>query len=181
MNSANKDAGAADAISLLTADHQKVRRLFEQFEELRSQGGRQDLKSELVEEICFELTLHAMVEEELFYPAVRAAIDDDELMDEAEAEHAGVKDLIKQLEEMEPGDTRLDATVTVLAEQVERHVAEEENNMFIKVRQVQLDIKALGRKIKDRKDEIESDFDAAPEPAQVRGGADAQGKPGSNV
>lgn len=177
MTSANKDAGAADAIALLTADHQKMGRLFEQFEELRSQ---QDLKSELVEEICFELTLHAMVEEELFYPAVRAAIDDDELMDEAEAEHAGIKDLIKQLEEMEPGDTRLDATVTVLAERVERHVAEEENNMFIKLRQVQLDIKALGRQIKERKDEIESDFDAAPAPAPVCGGADAQSKPGSN-
>jgi hemerythrin superfamily protein len=95
MNSAKNQAGdaAVDAISMLTEDHQKVRQMLQQFEELKDDEEQLDLKLELVEQICYELTVHALVEEELFYPAMRGAIDDDDLMDEAEADHAGIKDL----------------------------------------------------------------------------------------
>jgi hemerythrin superfamily protein len=166
MDSPKDDADelATDAISLLTADHRKVRRLFQQYDELEDEKEQDDLKLELVEQICFELTLHALVEEETFYPAVRAAIDDDDLVDEAEAEHAQVKDLISQLEEMEPDDERFDATVMELSEQVERHVNEEESNMFVKARSAQLDLEDLGRQIMEGRQEMEDEFNNAPAP-----------------
>ncbi|MBC7857733.1 MAG: hemerythrin domain-containing protein [Burkholderiaceae bacterium] len=168
-----------DAISLLTADHRKVRRLFQEFEELEEEEGQDDLKSELVEQICFELSMHALVEEEIFYPAVRGAIDDDELMDEAQAEHAQVKDLIGELEEMTPGDGRFDATVMELSEQVEHHVSEEESAMFAKAAKAGLDLEALGLQIKQRKEAMEEDFSNVPGPEAARGGADA-GHKGAN-
>lgn len=166
MDSPKEDADelATDAISLLTADHQKVRWLFQQYDELEEETEQNDLKLELVEEICFELTLHTLIEEEAFYPAVRAAIDDDDLVDEAEAEHAQIKDLISQLEEMEPDDERFDATVMELSEQVERHLSEEESNMFVKARSAQLDLEDLGRQILEGKQEMEDEFNNAPIP-----------------
>jgi hemerythrin superfamily protein len=175
MESPKDDADelATDAISLLTADHRKVRRLFQQYDELEDEKEQEDLKLELVEQICFELTLHALIEEETFYPAVRAAIDDDDLVDEAEAEHAQVKDLISQLEEMEPDDERFDATVMELSEQVERHVSEEESNMFVKARSAQLDLEDLGRQIMEGKQEMEDEFNNAPTPEGGRDGAGA--------
>lgn len=166
MNSPNNraDEAAADAIAVLTADHEKVRRLFQEFEELEEETDQDDLKVELAEQICFELTVHALVEEEIFYPAVRAAIDDDDLMDEAEAEHAQLKDMISRLEEMEPDDDQFDATVRELAEQFEQHVSEEETVMFAKAGKAGLDMAALGLQIKDRKEAIEADFNATPLP-----------------
>jgi iron-sulfur cluster repair protein YtfE (RIC family) len=168
-----------DAISLLTADHRKVRRLFQEFEELEDEEGQDDLKSELVEQICFELSVHALVEEEIFYPAVRGAIDDDELMDEAQAEHAQVKDLISELEEMTPDDGQFDATVMELSEQVEHHVSEEEGAMFAKAAKAGLDLEALGLQIKERKEAMEEDFSNAPGSEAARGGPDA-GHKGAN-
>lgn len=106
----------ADAISLLTEDHNKVKKLFKEFEDLKKSKTSKDKKSKLVKEICMELTIHAQVEEEVFYPAVRTAIDDQDLMDEAEVEHAGAKELISQLEEMSPDEDLYDAKVTVLSE-----------------------------------------------------------------
>ncbi|MEC5163641.1 hemerythrin-like domain-containing protein [Janthinobacterium sp. CG_23.3] len=172
MNSAKNQAGDAsvDAISLLTEDHQKVRQMLQQFEELKDDDEQLDLKLELVEQICYELTVHALVEEELFYPAMRAAIDDDDLMDEAEADHAGIKDLVSQLEGMEPDDEDLDATMTVLSEQLERHITLEEEEIFAKAKNAQLDIAALGQQMQDRREEIEADFNGAPAPSHPSGG-----------
>ena len=84
----------------------------------------------MVRKICNELTVHAQIEEEIFYPAVRKAIDDGDLMDEALVEHAGAKELISQLEAMDPEDELYDAKVTVLGEQIDHHVKEEEGEMF---------------------------------------------------
>ncbi|HAT29800.1 MAG TPA: hemerythrin [Janthinobacterium sp.] len=166
----NKENAAPDALTLLSADHQTVRRLFQECEELRDKQGQDDLKAELVEQICFELSVHALVEAEIFYPAVRAAIEDDELMDEAEAEHAGAKDLIAQLEAMLPGDEQFNATVTVLSEQVEHHIQTEEGDMFVKARNAGLDMARLGQRIQERKEEFESGFDAAPAPVGAKAG-----------
>ena len=119
-----------DAIALLTADHKTVKALFKQFEQLKGQEDAGEQKGRLVQKICNELTVHAQVEEELFYPAVRDAIDDDDLMDEADIEHASAKELIAQLEELSPGDDHYDARVTVLSEYIDHHVKEEEGEMF---------------------------------------------------
>lgn len=104
-----------------------------------------------MEQVCNELKVHAQIEEEIFYPAVRDAIEDDDLLDEAEVEHAGAKDLITQLESMQPGDDLYDAKVTVLGEQIEHHVKEEESEMFPKAKKSKVDVASLGVEMQARK------------------------------
>jgi hemerythrin superfamily protein len=145
-----------DAISLLVADHVRVAKLFAEFAALKEQGG-DDAKSALAAQIVDELTVHTALEEELFYPAVREAIDDDDLMDEALVEHAGAKQLIAQLQAADPDDELYDAKVTVLGEQIEHHVAEEEGNMFAQARGADVDMDALGALMLARKAELLTD------------------------
>jgi hemerythrin-like domain-containing protein len=141
-----------DAIELLTADHREVKKLFDEFKAMK-EGGSDQEKAALVQQICEELMLHAMLEEELFYPAVRKAIDDDDLLDEAEVEHATAKALIADVVTGKPGVDRFEAKVTVLGEYIQHHVEEEENEMFPKARKA-VDAEALGRKIAQRKAEL---------------------------
>jgi hemerythrin superfamily protein len=141
-----------DAIELLTADHEKVKGLFEQFDKLSDRSKVN--KKKFADQICLELTVHSQIEEEIFYPAVRAAIKDDDMVDEAVVEHAAAKDLIAQIREMDPGDDLYDAKVKVLSEQIEHHVGEEEGEMFKKVRAARLDLAALGDEMAMRKDEL---------------------------
>jgi hemerythrin superfamily protein len=103
-----------------------------------------------------ELSVHAKVEEEIFYPAVRKAIDEDDLMDEADIEHAGAKSLIAQVEAMKPGDDHYDAKVTVLGEYIDHHVKEEQNEMFPKVKKAKVDTVQLGERISKRKQELQA-------------------------
>ena len=149
---AKKDAGT-DAIDLLIADHKAVQKLFKAFEKIKEHGTA-DAKEAIVLNACEALTIHTTIEEEIFYPAARKAIDDDELMDEAKVEHAGAKDLIAQLESMNPGDELYDAKFTVLAEQIVHHVEEEQNELFPLVRKSKLDTAVLGRKLLQRKLEL---------------------------
>ncbi|MES2296091.1 MAG: hemerythrin domain-containing protein [Pseudomonadota bacterium] len=156
-------AGARqDVLKLLKADHERIKQLFREFESLKGSNDKDARKAELSEEICQELNLHAMLEDELFYPAVRSAIDNDELIDEAEVEHAGAKDLISQLEVMYPGDDHFDATVAVLTEEVERHIEREENDIFPAARKSGLDLRDLAEKLQARKEELEEDLMAPP-------------------
>ena len=148
--------GAQDAISILTEDHKKVKAMFTDFEKLMNSGDKEEEKAALVATICEELTVHTQIEEEIFYPAVRAAIDDDDLMDEADVEHVGAKDLIAQLEQMEPGDDHYDAKVTVLGENVDHHVKEEQDEMFPKVKKADLDLAALGAQMLERRLELQA-------------------------
>jgi hemerythrin superfamily protein len=151
------ESKAQDAVALLTADHKKVKALFSQFKKLRESGGS-DEKSAIVEQICTELKIHTTIEEELFYPAVRAAIDDADLMDEALVEHAGAKELIAQLEDADPAEELYDAKVTVLGEQIDHHVEEEEGEMFPKAKKSKLDTSALGAKMLDRQMELKAEM-----------------------
>jgi hemerythrin superfamily protein len=141
---------AQDAIAMLTADHKTVKTLFSKFDKLKEEGSDED-KSAIVEQICNELKIHAEIEEEIFYPAVREAIDDSDLMDEAIVEHAGAKELIAQLEEASPEDDLYDAKVTVLGEQINHHVKEEEGDMFPKARKAKVDTEALGERMLKRR------------------------------
>lgn len=160
MNPTRKHPTAArmshtlDAIALLTADHKKVKGLFVRFEKLMEQEGVDDEKGDLAAQICNELTVHAQIEEDIFYPAVRDAIDDDDLMDEADVEHAGAKDLIAQIEAMQPGDELFDAKVVVLGEQIDHHIKEEEGEMFPQVKKASVDTVALGEQMLERKLEL---------------------------
>lgn len=137
-----------DAISLLEQDHEHVKRLFKEYEKLGTKDA--DQKAELVAEACQQLTIHAALEEELFYPAIRTAVKSAEL-DEAEVEHAQARALVEQLESMEPGDALYDATVTVLGEYVAHHVKEEEGAMFPAVRKSSIDLATLGKEIMERR------------------------------
>ena len=130
-----------DAIAMLKADHAKVKALFEQFEGLSDRSKVS--KKKIADQICMELSIHAEVEEQVFYPAVREPVNDDDLMNEAEVEHASAKELIAQIMEMDPGDDLYDAKVKVLSEQIEHHVGEEEDEMFPKVRKSKVDLVAL--------------------------------------
>jgi hemerythrin superfamily protein len=141
---------AQDAIAMLMADHKRVKKLFSDFDKLKEEGSDED-KSVIVNQICNELKIHTALEEEIFYPAVRKATDDSDLMDEALVEHAGAKDLIAQLEDASPDDDLYDAKVTVLGEQIDHHVKEEEGEMFPQAKKAKVDTKALGATMLKRK------------------------------
>jgi len=138
---------------MLTQDHAEVRKMFKQFEKLEE--GDKAEKSELVRRICAALSVHAQIEEEILYPALRDAIDAKDLLDEAEVEHASAKDLIAQLDGMRPGDALYDAKVTVLGEYVDHHIKEEEKEMFPKMRKAKLDLEELGEQIGARKQQLQ--------------------------
>jgi hemerythrin-like domain-containing protein len=144
-----------DAISILTEDHKKVKKMFTDFDKLMKSENKEEEKGALVEKICEELTVHTQIEEEIFYPAVRAAIADDDLMDEADVEHAGAKELIEQLENMQPGDDHYDARVTVLGENIDHHVKEEQDDMFPKAKKAKIDLAALGAQMLERRQELQ--------------------------
>jgi hemerythrin-like domain-containing protein len=157
-----------DAITLLTTDHAKVKKLFKQFEDLKEEDGSEEDKSALVAQICNELKVHTEIEEEIFYPAVRKAIDDGDLMDEALVEHAGAKELIAQLEDMNPDDELYDAKVTVLGEQIQHHVKEEEGEMFPKAKKAKVDVEALGARMMQRKAELIAETESEEEALQAK-------------
>jgi hypothetical protein len=153
-----------DAIALLKADHSKVEDLFEKFEAAKSA----DKKAQLAEQICTELTVHTMIEEEIFYPACQGQIEDDTL-EEAYVEHDGAKLLIAEIEAGSPNDTYFDAKVKVLSEQIKHHVHEEEmrsEGMFAQARDAGLDVDALGQQMAERKKELLAQFksDGLPTP-----------------
>jgi hemerythrin superfamily protein len=141
---------APDAIALLRADHKKVSDLFDQFEKSRSPTK----KKSLVDQICQELTVHTQIEEEIFYPAVKAALKDHELVPEANVEHASVKDLIAQVRGVQPDGEMYDARVKVMSEFVKHHVKEEQTEMFPKAKKTKLDMTVLGAQLQSRKEEL---------------------------
>jgi hemerythrin superfamily protein len=135
------------AIDILEADHRQVEDLFEEYEELENTSD----KEQLAVKICTALQAHTKIEEEIFYPAAREAIENPELIDEAIVEHASAKQLIGEIENMKPGDELYDAKVKVLQEQVLHHVEEEEGELFPQVEASELDLEALGKKMAERK------------------------------
>ena len=154
-SSRDTDTLQTDAISLLTNDHAEVNELFEQYKALaEDEGSMTTDKQSLAEEICTMLTVHAAIEEEIFYPAVRDALDDSKLLDEAEVEHQAAKDLIEQIQDSDPSDPLYDARVNVLGEYVNHHVQEEEGELFPQVRDAELDLDALGAEMSARQEEL---------------------------
>jgi hemerythrin superfamily protein len=151
----NNSSKAVDAVELLKQQHRKVEEMFERFEKMTDRAVVS--KKKLADEICNALIMHTTIEEEIFYPATREASDETEdMVDEAVVEHASAKDLIAQIQEMDPGDDLYDAKVKVLGELVEHHVKEEEEEMFPKTRELKLDMKALGEEMAMRQKEIEA-------------------------
>jgi hypothetical protein len=147
-----------DAIALLKADHRKVEDLFAKFESAKGDGKKKDL----AEQICMELTVHAKIEEDVFYPACEGAIEED-LLKEAYVEHDGAKVLIAEIEAGGPDDEFYDAKVKVLSEMIEHHVEEEEKRvegMFSQARKAGLDMDALGEQMAAEKQQLMANYKA---------------------
>jgi hypothetical protein len=147
-----------DAIALLKADHRKVEQLFASFEEAKGASR----KEKLAREICTELKIHTLLEEEIFYPAFRGKIDDD-LLDEAYVEHDGAKVLINDIEAGGPDEQYYDAKVKVLSEEIEHHVGEEEKpaeGMFAQCRKTDVDLVAMRDQMLARKEELMAQAEA---------------------
>jgi len=147
-------AGTSDALTILTHDHTDVAELFEAYDGLVESEGGDDEKQALAERICALLTAHATIEEEIFYPAAREALDAHKLLDEAEVEHATAKDLIEQIQSMDPGDELYDAKVKVLGEYVNHHVQEEEGELFPLCQGADMDLDELGEELTARREEL---------------------------
>ena len=150
----------ADATTMLAKDHKDVKALFKRYEKLTKAEADGSTRQELAEQICQMLTVHATIEEEIFYPAVREADVDEDLLDEAEVEHASAKDLIGQIQSMQPDDDLYDAKVTVLGEYINHHVQEEEGEMFPKARRAKVDLAGLAEQLKQRKEQLMSESGA---------------------
>lgn len=152
-----------DACDLLDADHKAVKKMFKEYEELagsRARGATQK-KKELAQQICQELTVHAQVEEEIFYPALRETLKDADLLDEAAVEHQSAKDLVAQIQAAGEPDEMFDAKVKVLGEYVDHHVKEERGEIFPKARSAKkLDLVAMRGEIETRKEEMMSEMSA---------------------
>jgi len=141
-----------DAIDLLRQDHDRVAKAFKEFERI----DRQDAEAcrRLVHEACEALKVHTAIEEEIFYPAVREAINDGDLMNEAAVEHETAKMLIDQLDNMAPDDPNYYATFTVLGEYVRHHVKQEQDEIFPAAKRAKVDLAALGERMRARKEEL---------------------------
>ena len=161
---------AMDAVALLKADHRKVEELFESYE--KSKNG--STKAKLAQQICMELTIHATIEEEIFYPAVKGQVEDD-MLDEAYVEHDGAKVLIGELLAGSPDDDFYDAKVKVLSEEIKHHVKEEEqrDGIFAQAKKAGVDMMDLGQRLATRKAELmkeyKSDGIPTPETRSMRG------------
>lgn len=168
-----------DAIKLLKDDHREVEDLFEQFEKATAK----DRKAKIVQKICTELTVHSLIEEEIFYPTFRGKIEDD-LLDEGYVEHDGAKMLIAELMAGDPDDPFYDAKVSVLSEEIEHHVKEEERpseGMFAQCRRTDVDLVELAERMQARKDELMAMIKAnglpAPETRSFKGAKVIYGQP----
>ena len=151
-----RDGSGTDAIALLRKDHDEVQRMFEEFE-----SADEDRKFELAAEICQALTVHTTIEEEIFYPQVREAIDAEDLMLEAEVEDDTAPYLIERIQEGEVDELQLSEMSKVVKEYVGHHVNEEQRKMFPRVKRTSLDLEAIGRELLERKQELEAELASA--------------------
>jgi len=152
-----------DAIALLMEDHRKVEDLFEQFEKAKGDGR----KEKLALEICKELTIHTIIEEEIFYPSIEGKVEED-LLKESFVEHDAAKVLIAEIEAGGPSDEFYDAKMKVLKEEIEHHVEEEEKpkeGLFAQTREADVDLKALGERLATRKEALQKEIEAQGLPA----------------
>lgn len=149
-----------DACDLLDADHKAVKKMFAEYEELtEAKGNTREKKRALAEQICNELMIHAQIEEEIFYPAIRKPVKDDMLMNEAAVEHASAKELIAQIQGMNVSDPMYDAKVKVLGEYVDHHVKEERAEMFPAARATKVDLVKLRDQLQMRKEELMAELE----------------------
>ena len=150
-----------DAVDLLDADHVAVKKLFTQFKKLSEAKAPGDERKAVADKICKALTVHAEIEEQIFYAAAREAINDDDLLNEAEVEHASAKELIAQISAMDAEEELFDAKVIVLGEYIDHHVEEERNEMFPKARKSDMDLKGMVADLESLKAELIANYEVS--------------------
>ena len=160
-----------EVTEMLREDHEKVKDLFEEFEN----AEEEDEKLRIVRTALIELEIHATLEEEIFYPAVREHIeeDDEDTMDEALEEHHVAKFIMRELKDMRPGDERFDAKFKVLAESVKHHIEEEESEILPKADEMELDQEQLAEEMKERKEQLQQRLQKADGRTRSSGGSSA--------
>ena len=146
---AKRGNGSPDALRLLKDDHARVLSMFEELQKAETPSAKETIAST----ICEELTLHTLLEELIFYPAVRAALEDDEIMNEADVEHASAKALIGRIQECDASDQHFEAMVKVLGESIRHHVKEEEGKMFKQAKSAGVDFEQLGARMRAFKED----------------------------
>lgn len=161
-----------DAVSLLRADHKRIRALFAELAQLRKSNSAERLQ-QIAELACEELEVHTTLEEQIFYPAMRSALKNATPVDEAEVEHTGVKHLMAELRNLSPFDPRYTATLNVLVEQVKRHLREEENEIFPRAKRSSLDLVEMGARLSTLKKSLTGRQDVARVPLPSE--SDAEG------
>ena len=167
---ASKPSGNStpDAIALLKADHAEVKKCFQAYQKLVDAEADGSERQSLAEKVCGLLTVHATIEEEIFYPAAREVLGDEvDLVDEADVEHASAKELIAQIQSMNPDEDHYDAKVKVLGEYIDHHVQEEQDELFPKVKKAGLDTKAIGAELSARKEALMAEMAEAGETAEA--------------
>ena len=155
---------AQTALDLLKADHAEVKKLFQLFEKFKKSEDTDGMQ-QIAQTICKELRIHAQIEEEIFYPALREAGDADDALDEADVEPSHVKELVAQIANSEAGDGLFEARVKVLSDYVQHHVEEEESTIFSKARKADFDLVSLGQQLESRKAELSGEEPAIDVPA----------------
>lgn len=143
---------STDALALLKEDHRAVQKIFKEFAKAKSHDGSN--KAELVKTACQELIVHTQIEEEIFYPALREAMTEHDMLDEAKVEHQLAKELVEELEDMNPDDPLYDAKFTVLGEYVNHHIKEEEGEMFPAAKKADVDLVQLGERMLELREEL---------------------------
>jgi hemerythrin-like domain-containing protein len=138
------------ALTVLREDHRNVQKLFKQFKRAKDESEKQ----QIVDTACQELKVHAQIEEEIFYPEARSVLKQSDLLDEAKVEHESAKQLIAQLEKMSPDDELYEAKFNVLGEYVNHHITEEQEEIFPRIEKTDLDLKELGARLTERKEEL---------------------------
>lgn len=165
-NRREKPTEASDPIAMLMQDHKRVQKLFKQFEKDRNDP---EACREIVQTACADLKVHSALETEIFYPGVRDAIENEDIMNEADVEHESAESLIAKLEGMSPEDPHYAATFTVLCEYVKHHIKEEEGEMFPQIKKADVDLATLGEEMRVRREELMSEMESV-----GKGGAQAE-------
>ncbi len=153
MNNKSDVYPRVDAIALLMKDHEEVKNQFDQFAQLGPRAHSS--KKRLADKICKALNAHTMIEEEIFYPAVKeAGMEEKMLIEKALVEHDCAKKLIAKIQAMQPEDALFDASVKVLNDQIVHHIEEEERKIFPMARTAKLDMTMIGASIAQCKKDI---------------------------
>lgn len=160
--SAGQSAQQTDAISLLLEDHRKVLKLFDEFKQMcQDENAADEAKQDLVDTACNELTLHAQLEQDLVYPALRDSLAEGMLIEQALIEHQSATQLINELQMMQAGDEFYDAKFLVLSEYVRHHINEEQDKIFPQAKDAKLDLMAMGEQLQQRKQALQEEMGLA--------------------